>query len=184
MPRINEITLIVGRRGTGKTTAQRKILMENRKKSLVVDTFPHPSWSDHPIVEIDKLKYWKAGNYRIILGSNESDFETDLVKIGQYANNCNIVFEDARKYFSHSVPKQVERIIIDSKQKNVDVYIMYHSLSQVPKYLREMYDNLILFKTGDAPDVYRRFSNYAEIEAVHSRVMAHQSNYYCEVIKE
>ena len=67
MTRINEITILVGRRGTGKTTLMRNILKANKKKALIVDTFDHPSWSDCDIVPISNLKYWKKGNYRVKL---------------------------------------------------------------------------------------------------------------------
>lgn len=178
--RINEITVLCGRRGTGKTTMQQKILDVNPKKTLIVDTFDHPAWRHVPIVEIEQLQYWKKGTYRVIL----QDFSTDLISIGNHVGNCNIVYEDAKKYFRNTIPAEVERVIIDSKQKNIDVYFMFHMLSEVPKYLRQMYDNLILFKTKDAPDVYKRFSNYLEIETVHKRVLNHKSKYYCERIKE
>lgn len=178
--RINEITVIAGRRGTGKTTLQQKILSVNPKKTLVVDTFDHPSWSDFPVISIDKLKYWKSGNYRVIL----SDYNKDLITISDYCNNCNVVYEDAKKYFTSSLPQSVITAVIDSKQKNTDIYIMYHSLSQIPKFLREMYDNLILFKTKDGSDVYNRFSNAQEIQDVHQRVMNNESKFYCEFIKE
>lgn len=180
MQRINEITLICGRRGTGKTTIQQNILMVNSKKTLVVDTFDHPSWQHFPIINIEQLKYWKNGNYRIIL----SNYTKDLIQISNSVNNCNIVYEDAKKYFNHSLPQSVINAVIDSKQKNTDIYIMYHALSQIPKFLREMYDNLVLFKTKDSTEVYSKFSNPHEIQQVHQRVMKHKSNFYCEYIKE
>lgn len=179
MPRINEITTLVGYRGTGKTTVQRKILQSNKKKSLIVDTFDHPSWRDFPIISIDDLKYWKSGNYRVLL----SDLNEDLIKIGNSVNNCNIVYEDAKKYFQHHIPVEVQKVIIDSKQKNIDMYFMFHMLSEIPKYLRQMNDNVIIFKTKDSPDAYKLFSNSNEVKQVHERVLSHKSKYYCEVIK-
>lgn len=178
--RANEITVITGRRGTGKTTLQQKILAVNPKKTLVVDTFDHPSWSSYPIISIENLKHWRSGNYRVIL----SNYTEDLILISKYSNNCNIVYEDAKKYFTSSIPQSVVNAIIDSKQKNTDIYMMYHALSQIPKFLREMYDNLIIFKTKDGSDVYSRFSNAKELEEVHQRVMNNESQFYCEFIKE
>jgi hypothetical protein len=179
--RLNKITVICGQRGTGKSTIQEKILMADSKKFLIVDTNEkHKVWNHIPLIPIENLKYWKSGNYRVCLRSKKADLE----KICKYINNCSVIFEDSKKYIRNGIPEAVEDALIDTKQKNVDAYFMFHMLSEIPKYLRQSYDNLILFKTKDVADVYRRFSNYGELEKVHQKVMKHHSPHYCEAIIE
>ncbi|MDL5044630.1 hypothetical protein QQ054_01025 [Oscillatoria amoena NRMC-F 0135] len=182
--RINHIGLIVGKRGTGKTTfGKEKIVAASKMpKVLVVDTINHGMYANWPVITIDKLKYWKKGNYRLIITGDET--EAALTEINTYCNNCLIIFEDAVKYLNPNLQPAVVSLFVDSKQKNIDVFLMYHEYTFVPPKVYRYTDSITVFKTKSSP--FRRkneINMYDEVQSVWDRVKAHPSPYYCLTIE-
>ena len=176
--RYNDFSLIVGDRGTGKTTFQKNILKVNQKKSLVMDLIDHPTWRDFYTIKDTDLKKWKSGNVRVIT----DDPERTVKLIAQYVYNSNIIYEDANQYFDFNLSKDVKKVIIQSKQKNNDIFAMYHGLAEIPKYFRSMFNSLILFKTNDVLSETKKFAAKNKLEKAFLAVQKHKSNFYCEAI--
>jgi len=143
--RFNAITLIVGFRGTGKTTFARSFF-ENYSKVLVLDTNDHPAYRDLAEIEPRQLRRWKKGHKRLFRG----DPKQNLAAIENDVSNALIVFEDARKYIKRTLPEELERMITDSKQRNNDIFLLYHSLSMIPPFLFQSIDYLTLFFTKES----------------------------------
>ena len=157
--RTNSIVIVCGKRGTGKTDYCKSLLkVSSLEKKLVVDTFDSPTWRnlktfkhpeweqiEIPIMEMEQLKLWKKGLYRVF----SSDPDELFVSIDKYVTNAIIEFEDATKYFKGKLQESVRRLMYDSKQKNLDLIFVFHSLSAVPPELVRIADYLTLFKTND-----------------------------------
>lgn len=175
--RVNVISLIIGTRGTGKTTflkGDEKLKIDGlvdayidrdpKQKILIVDLFNNPVWQDIPVISIEKLRHWKSGMYRIY-----SNDESQLFSLlNKYVYNTVIIFEDSTKYVRHPVERNLNRLLIDSKQKNLDVFFAFHYLQAVPPDLVRIADNMVLFKTNETfnsqlrnkyphPDIERAF---------------------------
>lgn len=179
MERLNQIIIIVGGKGTGKTTFALRLLEKSRKKTLIVDTLDHPAYRHIPPVNIDKLKLWRSGTYRI--------FNSDPVAVMNECNsnvwNANIILEDAFKYLSFNLKKDEIKLFSDSKQHNQDIIIMFHALKQIPSYLATVADKIVIFKTNEQlARNSNKFYNWHEIMFTHSRVMKHKDMHYCEVV--
>ena len=161
MSRTNKVILIAGTRGTGKTDFVKDLIfkmMDNFSKTLVVDTFDsdvwqnlktwnHPERINFPVTKIpvSKLKRWKAGVGRIY----SSDTTKIMNEISEHAKNTFIVFEDATKYIGSKLEKETRNFVLDSKQKNLDLVFIFHSLASIPPELVRVSDTLILFKTNE-----------------------------------
>lgn len=159
--RQNYLTLIVGTKGTGKTTAMKRILQSTSKKIIVLDVFDHTDWRHLPMLAVKDIKRWVNGNVRVVT----DEPELALSEIAKYVYNSIIVYEDANQYFESHLSKDVKRIIIQSKQKNNDIFVMYHSLGEVAKYFRTMYNRILLFKTKDTISECKKYSNAKGIES-------------------
>jgi len=161
MARTNKVILIVGNRATGKTDFSKNLLfkMSNHfPKSLVVDTFDSDVWSNLKTwnnpqnmninvnnIPIQKFKNWKSGIGKMF----SSDTSKIMTQISKYAMNTFIIFEDATKYIGSRLQDDMRRFVLDSKQKNLDLVFIFHSLASVPPELVRVSDILILFKTSE-----------------------------------
>lgn len=171
MSRTNKVILIAGTRGTGKTDFIKKLVLQQQKilpKCLIVDTFDNPVWHDMktwdnpegvnlivPTIPLSKFPSWNKG-FGKMFSSNPKSL-MDIIQ--KHAKNTFIVFEDASKYIKRVVSEDVNKFVLDSKQKNLDMVFIFHSLRRIPPDLIDVSDILILFKTQDGklPSKYSAF---------------------------
>lgn len=159
--RTNKVILVVGGRGVGKTSWLKKLILKSKfQKKLIVEMFHSPVWHDFetfdnpegafemiPVIPMNAklMKRWKRGVAFTYSSSKAEIFEV----IESAIMNCLVVFEDATKYLKRSLTDEQESFVVDSKQKNVDLIFVFHSLSAVPPRLVALSDILVLFKTKD-----------------------------------
>lgn len=178
MPRLNKVTVIIGRRGSGKTYFTRKLMSASPLKKLVVDTFAHPAYEDLPGITPEHVGRWRSGNYRMY-GSN---FAEMFAALGNVRNSL-VILEDATKYIPANVPDNIKNFLVDSKQKNVDVIIIYHGFGMVPPDIFRLADVLVLFKTNETIKPYgRKIPNFPEVETAFARVQASKINWASEAV--
>jgi hypothetical protein len=163
--RINYVNLILGKRGSGKTTYVLELIQKIRKtrpemKILIVDTFENPSYFHIPKISIDMLPRWQNANVYKIFGSNTDEI---LEAIQTHCYNTLIIFEDAVKYINKNLQKNVRKFIIDSKQKNLDLIFLFHGFMSTPPELFRLSDSITLFRC-DEPD--SRKSEIIEFEEI------------------
>lgn len=174
------VIVIVGHKGTGKTTLGRTIADANKKKLVVLDISDHPSYRKYPVLNPDHLYRWKKGDIRIITG----DAMENLVKIKDQVYNSTVLLEDAANYLDHYITRDVKPLFNQSKQKNNDIILMYHALSEVPKYLFAFTDRIVICKTlEDVATASKRFPNPKAVKQAALNVEAHPSKYYNEVVR-
>lgn len=167
--RLNKISLVVGGRGTGKTTFVKQIIKANvQPKVLIVDTFEHPAYSDVQTITIDMLPRWKKGIKRIII----RDFLPTITAMNQHVYNTLIVFEDCTKYFRSTLPDQVFHIFYDSKQKNNDIILLYHGFRSILPEIMANANTLTLFKIGEQIKRYAGKMDFDQVDAIHKQIQA------------
>lgn len=88
---------------------------------------------------------WKSGMYRTF----SSDTAEIMTLIEDHVQNAMIVFEDATKYIGSRLTKEMRKFVLDSKQKNLDLVFIFHSLSAIPPDLVRVSDFITLFKTNE-----------------------------------
>jgi hypothetical protein len=190
--RTNKVSLVVGTRGTGKTDFVKNGLSNaiGLRKQLIVDTFDSPAWHNlktflNPhqenikvsVMPLNHFAYWKSGRYRIF----SADTALIMQLIQQHAYQCTIVFEDATKYIGSKLTRDMQYFVLDSKQKDLDLIFIFHSLGQIPPDLIRVADNITLFKTNDRKVPAK--TDFPEIEKAFKSVNAHPNRYYSEFIQ-
>jgi hypothetical protein len=157
--RTNSICIYVGKRGSGKTDFVKNMIdFFPQPKTLIVDTFDNPVWRNMktyshpewetrivPVMPIEKLHLHKSGLYRVF----HSDTDFLQFQIQQHCMNTAILFEDSTRYFPLNLSRTQKNYLLNSKQTNCDIHLVFHTLSQVPPELIKYADFLILFKTGE-----------------------------------
>lgn len=186
--RVNYITLIIGTRGTGKTTfvkGSEELKIEGvidvyldrdpKQKILIVDLFDNPVWSDVPTITVEKLARWKSGVYRIY----HHDASELMRIINRHCYNTVIFFEDATKYVQNTLDENLRRLLIDSKQKNLDVFFAFHYLNAVPPGLVRISDYMVLFKTNETySSQLRNKYPHPDIEKAFKEVSNHKNRFF------
>lgn len=192
MSRINLVCIIVGTRGTGKTDFVKKIVKKSPlPKRLIVDTFDSAPWQnlethDHQewmkipvrVINYEQLSRFKKGTYRIF----DSDTERLKSEIEKHVKNTLVVFEDATKHIDRTLTKPMRKFVLDTKQKNVDLVFIFHSLTAVPPELIRVADLLTLFKTGDSKRRVEQKYDNPEVTQLFESVQSHSSKYHNETI--
>jgi type IV secretory pathway VirB4 component len=140
------ITLICGGQGTGKTTFVKSCIV-NPKRGIILDI-------NNEYKEFDTL-----GAHRVT-----EKFRDSLENISAL-DGITLVVEEATVFFSNRKydEKLCEMIVRKRHQKN-DIFLIYHSLTDIPDYLLRLSDYLWLFKTKDNPT--RIESKYKDMDEV------------------
>jgi hypothetical protein len=179
MARINFVSAIVGRRGSGKTYYAKQVIQAYQakhpyKKVLVVDTLDHPMYREIPQLTVEHLSRWSSpGAYRVI----SSDPDEVFASIAAYLYNALIIFEDASKYVRRELPPHVRRFILDSKQRNLDLIFLFHGFSYVPREMFRLMDAITIFKTDNPEYRKKDIVAYDDVLANYKHVMASKNPY-------
>lgn len=192
-PRVNAVVVIVGDRGTGKTTLIQgnpavkvtgilPTLQSRRpgRKVLIVETFDDPLYRHLPPIMPDELPAWTAGPRRIW---SARPVEM-LSAINAFCYNTVIVVEDSTKFIFGRLPEPIKQMVLNSKQQNNDLYFIFHYLQAVPPDLARLCDYLVLFKTKETWDA-RLKTKYPnpDIEQLFLKVKKARSWYYHDFVK-
>lgn len=175
--RINKVSLVLGRRGTGKTYYIKKVIrsfLVRMLKVLVVDTLDHPSYAGVKTIQPSGIARMRAGDCCRCWGS---DTDGILAACEDFKNGL-LVIEDATKFIEGRLQDSVKRLVYDSKQKNVDIIFIFHGFVACPPALFRICDNILMFKTGDTPDVRKNdLPAFEEVVKAHNSVMADKNPY-------
>jgi hypothetical protein len=186
--RVNIIGLVIGTRGTGKTTylkGDEKLKIEGiidiyidrdpKQKILIVDLFDNPIWKNIPQITTEKLARWKSGIYRIY----SQNFLSLTAIINTHCYNTIIIFEDATKYVGSKLDDNLKQLLLDSKQKNNDIFFAFHYMQAAAPDLVRIADYVVLFKTNETfTNTIRNKYPHPDIERAFKEVGAHKDFHY------
>jgi GTPase SAR1 family protein len=179
--RQNLIGLVCGTRGTGKTTFLKKLIDgHTTKKTLVVDANDNILFKDIPVIKPELLKRWKAGTVRIV--SEDTDLVFDLIY--EHLWNALVVFEDATGYMQYNMPEVIKKIMLVSKQRNLDLIFTFHSFRNIRPDFFAYSNYLELFKTGE--DIMQFRSKIPQFDAVlkvKNKVESNADKHYHESVR-
>lgn len=122
--RRSKVVVIVGGRGTGKTT-----YLENLcpKDSTVVEMFVTD-------------RYQGKGYKRIMW---------DKLRLADCVNTT-LIIEDATQICAANATRRVKQIIVSSKQLGSDIFLVFHSVNFIPVFIVAMFDYMVLFDSEPA----------------------------------
>lgn len=188
--RVNSTTALIGNRGTGKTDFLKKcIKASSHQKALIVEIFDSPVWTDMatyedpdntpiPRISEHELPYWEKGVYFYYDTDEYELFETIESKV----YNALVIMEDSSKYVEGKLTKKQRRFVIDSKQKNVDLIFVFHSMMDVPNNLIRILDYLVIAKTGEEWDRYLDKKYPKNVKDAWEEVQNHKDPFFKKAI--
>lgn len=195
MYRFNKIVGIFGKRGTGKTAytvgdKEHNVLgiinfyLKRGVKVLVIDTMDHPKYRHIPFMPQGKFDKWKSGVYRILIRADDIAKINKMLSDSPATWNSVLIYEDAKKHTSKSVDKYMLALLGDSKQKNIDIFFMYHNFGECPPDLFRKLDYIECFKTMDSPRCRKDLmpGYYDEAEKIYTEVKNNPSPFFHKLI--
>ena len=170
--RICHVDIIVGINGTGKTTwcLQTFSLLAQTRPVYIVHLGTEQAFNVFPKVSIldrKQVSRIKKGIYQIsahdhikdvaektdVIGWSEEQQKNVIKKrdvfyfIFQNLHNAFVVFDDVRNLLGDNMPKSVEDLLINRRQKMLDLFFIFHGLNLIPPRLFDYYTLLIVFNT-------------------------------------
>jgi nucleoside-triphosphatase THEP1 len=134
-----QITIIIGRNGTGKSTFCEQIIKGIKERALVCTYNGAPKiWRPYKEVDITSAKKmnFKRGIRQVIAGRYEvSRNQNDTFKyIYNNFRNGMVIFDDARGYIGSNVDndKYFRHLLLDFRHRMLDIFFVVHTPSDVP----------------------------------------------------
>ncbi len=156
-----KVIIICGDRGHGKTTTGKGLIKHVSHDALFIHGF-------------------RASQYNDIYKKPPMSTKA-FTKMMLTLQNAVVVYEEATIYFPHARNEDLIDLLVGSRERNVTIIFMFHSLRSIPRYIWDLKDLLIIHKTqDDAKNIFERFHN-KNLLAVWQRVMDNESKYYSEV---
>jgi hypothetical protein len=111
------------------------------------------------------------------------DFETFAIS----ATRCEhaiIVFEEATIFLNNRGCSQaVNELLVRKKHTKNFVFLVFHSVRSIPRYVYELSNYITIFKTNDSPDLSARELKDDRIKDIMIRVKNNQNKHYFETLK-
>jgi ABC-type nitrate/sulfonate/bicarbonate transport system ATPase subunit len=143
MKKENEITLIVGKLGVGKSTLA-SYALDQYDKALVLTNFPedfdcHVTQDLNEIIEFENKKV-------CFLNDNLTENEIAMTFAYEMGNRL-LIIDEAHLYQDSQAFKKIMRY---SRHKRLDVILISHSLFDFARMNRSLVHNIISFKMTEA----------------------------------
>ena len=143
MQRDAQITIILGRNGTGKSTLCHQIIEAIGTRALAVTYNGMPKiWRPYPEINITNAKTmnnFTEGMRQVIAGRYERSATKNDVFQHIYNNykGGNIIWDDCRGYINSAVDsnKFFRQLLLDFRHRMLDQFFVVHSPSDVPPRL-------------------------------------------------
>lgn len=181
--RRTKFVLILGYNGTGKSTFVKKLIESYQKTNRrVLICTPHDvEWLEFSEVKTDKeITNFKGVRRKIIF--DLSDLENILL---HYRKGL-LIFDDCRVYLNSSTSQIIRKLMIERRQKMLDLAAVGHGFTEVPPTFFTFASELVLFKTNDnirkRKDVINEFEKL-EIQKNEIDKMAIEKPHYYRIIK-
>lgn len=150
--RVAVCDILVGINGTGKTTAARNIIQRmvgSGSRALIV-TPDYTEWQEVPLAGSRAQLQSFTGVRRIVCDGSDKKVvkETFDGIIANYRNGL-LVLDDARVYVRAQATQRMTTLQIRRRQFGLDIFSMFHGLTQVPPIYFTFCTNLFLWYTQD-----------------------------------
>ena len=161
---MSKAIIIVGATETGKTTFVKNMIKRVPNKGALF------------IYDINN-EYSEYFPYKLL------DID-DFMEKTQFISKGVFVLEEATIYLNNrSSNKYLVDLMTRKRHTFNTIILVFHSMRAVPRYIYELSNYIVIFKTNDSPDMTSRELKDDRLEGIMTRVKAHKNMHYHEVLK-
>lgn len=138
-----QVTVIIGKNGTGKSYLSKKIVESIGGKAVIITYAGMPKiWQDVPVLNAADPKAWEGwttGLRQIVAANYEHPTkETQNMVfeyIYKYFQGGIVVFDDCREYITDKISSHpyLKRILSSFRHRELDLFFVVHSPGDVPR---------------------------------------------------
>lgn len=137
--------IVVGRPGMGKTTTVKQMLQNIHPES--------------------RLVYDVNAEYTDLYDKEFQEFDDFLIDT-TYKTDAFIVFEEATIFLGHNNNTQtIRELLVRRRHTRNTIVFVFHSLRTVPRFIFDMCNYVIIFKTNDTPKLVQKNFDSEEFTA-------------------
>lgn len=148
----SRLSIFIGTNGTGKSTLSLRLASATKRKVLIVDfDGSEPLWQQFPFVDItDKavMDAWTSGVRKTYFALYN---ELLLPKVLEYFRNGILLLDDCRNYCKPAMGEGVERLMIQRRQKMLDIFALGHAFNEIPPRFYNFCTKIYLFSSMSSP---------------------------------
>lgn len=185
--RNTKFIIIIGTNFTGKTTLQKRLVLnELKKKSRALICTPDElEWTNIQMVHPYHSHHLKdyVGARRMIV--TKSIAIQSLEIIWAYFNRGMLLFDDCRAFLGANTNDYLESMLIRRRQKEIDIVAAGHNFEKIPLAFFSYATEIILFKTiGNMKTRKNSINEHEKVEAAQLRVnkIAENNLHHYEII--
>jgi hypothetical protein len=145
-----KLVAVIGRTGTGKTTFLKKYIVDKFKNNIIID-FTN-AWEVFGIEEIqdfESLKSYKGGTYRLFKLVLYEELEEKAIEVLKLKSNYNLIIDDADVRIFRMAKKYYKDLFFAYRHLKINVFIVCHSIQDIPLEVRRVLDYMVLFQISD-----------------------------------
>ncbi len=183
------LNIVVGTNGTGKSTLIDKVVSKTHFRNALIyiesiDLNGNP-FKGLPTIP---LKLYKGG--KVTIDADEIPFDRFISAVANYYRNGMLVIDEAGMYELMEDGQPIPPLLKLLKQRrkyNIEIYLLYHGVSEIPVRLFKWVNNLILFHQTD--EFKHKAAVIPRIEELRAAQMRVRTQYfkgnvhYCERIQ-
>jgi hypothetical protein len=108
----------------------------------------------------------------------------EFMERAQFISKGVFVLEEATIYLNNRSTNPILIDLLTRKRHTFNTIIMvFHSMRAVPRYVYELSNHIVIFKTNDSPDMTSRELKDHRLEEIMIRVRASKNLHYYETLK-
>ncbi len=200
MPRTAQINILVGGRGTGKTTAIKKMIAKQERALIFPANDLDPAWKDyeritpirgwrkdprdmkgekriyvHGFKDYNSWKGHKVVDLRGMSSDEKKALYHEVIDVNNFRNGV-IVTDDMKNYIASKgqIPNELEQALGNSRHTATDFLFACHALNLINGQIYTFANNIFLFRSALAPNKSVRDKvgdeRFLELEAMFKRV--------------
>jgi len=183
-----KLTLILGAKGTGKTTLLETII-QSAKERVLICVPDEIEWQQYSATELLHPADFDFQDVKKFIFTNFS--KKDFFNNGQRVNCFTrgfLIFDDCRLFFKgYEYEKEIFRnLIIRQRHKMRDIFLVAHGFKEVPPFFFTYTTDIVLFRTTDDLSARKKdLKDFDRMLATQVRVnaKAQKQPHYYEIIK-
>lgn len=184
----NKVWVFVGKRGTGKTTGMLSLAVMRKAKSLIYTESTDKIFDKFRKVAAHRIETFKKGIAtvslkqlppEILMSENvSSEIRYILNYVSEQFSDGVLILDDVNHILSFNLNRSLRSVVLNTRHQRIDVFLSFHSLNEIPKFLYGHINYLVLYKTSVEPETkLKTIENYDEIRDLYEKIQKSEHKY-------